>query len=553
MVATKQGKDPDEVCVTMGWWNSFRKRHPKLTLRSASRLAYCRAVAQDPEVFRNYFDLLEETLSQNGLLNEPAQIFNCDESGFPLDHKPGKVISAKGSKSLNLTTSGDKAQITVLACACASGYVLPPLIIFDRKRLKPEHTKGEIPGTIYGLSHNGWIDSEIFEEWFEKHFLTHVPPTRPLLLLLDGHSSHYQPSLVRKAAESGIIVFCLPPHTSHLSQPLDRTCFSPLKSAWHQECQLFMAMNPGKVINRYNFTEIFARAWTRAMSPSNVVAGFRCTGICPLDRSAIKIPGCESSGDEENESLTEKTGLKYIPLLSPAPKPKGRMSSLSCSSASFTEEERLRFEIRWEEGYDLEDDLHYNNWVRIHHPDNHTPPKDVDLDHCSPFLACNFSDCSSDEVPTIPSRSRSPSGNTIEKASPPSAISSLLVVPKAPAKLKKTSGGARVLTSKENLELLAEKEQKKQELQEEKKRRKEERERKAREREEKKREKEKLRQEKAMKRAVLQRNKPKRSKKGSHGVAKQATKPRITAQSQSEDKMDTSEPGESFFRKVNSQ
>jgi len=101
-------------------------------------------------------------LSQNGLLNEPAQIFNCDESGFPLDHKPGKVISAKGSKSINLTTSGDKAQITVLACACASGYVLPPLIIFDRKRLKPEHTKGEIPGTIYGLSHNGWIDSKIF-------------------------------------------------------------------------------------------------------------------------------------------------------------------------------------------------------------------------------------------------------------------------------------------------------------------------------------------------------------------------------------------------------
>ena len=100
---------------------------------------------------------------------------------------------------------------------------------------------------------------------------------------------------------------------------------------------------------------------------------------------------------------------------------------------------------------------------------------------------------------------------------------------------------------------MAEKEQKKQELQEEKKRRKEERERKAREREEKKREKEKLRQEKAMKRALLQRNKPKRSKKGSRGVAKQATKPRITAQSHSEDKTDTSEPGESFVRKVKSQ
>jgi len=44
-------------------------------------------------------------------------------------------------------------------------------MVFDGKRLKPEFTEGLIPGTIYGLSDNGWIDSEIFEQWFEKHFL----------------------------------------------------------------------------------------------------------------------------------------------------------------------------------------------------------------------------------------------------------------------------------------------------------------------------------------------------------------------------------------------
>ena len=56
---------------------------------------------------------------KNDLIDKPAQIFNCDESGFPLDHKPRKVIGLKGQKSLNLTTSGEKAQITVLACANA--------------------------------------------------------------------------------------------------------------------------------------------------------------------------------------------------------------------------------------------------------------------------------------------------------------------------------------------------------------------------------------------------------------------------------------------------
>ena len=62
--------------------------------------------------------------------------------------------------------------------------------------------------------------------------------------------------------------------------------------------------------------------------------------------------------------------------------------------------------------------------------------------------------------------------------------------------------------------------------------------------------------EKATKRALPQRKKPTRSKKAhtcSRGVSKQATKPRITAQSHSEDKTDTSEPGESFVRKAKSQ
>ena len=175
-IAKKQGKDTKDVSVTIDWWNSFRKRHPQLTVRTASHLSYVRAIAHDPEVFQKYFDLLEETLVKNKLMHEPERIFNCDESGFPLEHKPGKLIGVRGQKDLHTTTVGEKAQLTVLACVSASGYALPPLTIFDRKRLKPELTAGEISGSIYGLSDN---DSEIFEEWFEKHFLAHVPPVRP--------------------------------------------------------------------------------------------------------------------------------------------------------------------------------------------------------------------------------------------------------------------------------------------------------------------------------------------------------------------------------------
>ena len=114
--------------------------------------------------------------------------------------------------------------------------------------MKQDLTIGEVPGTMYGMSVSGWIDSELFDGWFQGHFLAYAPASRPLLLLLDGHSSHFNPTTIRRAAEEKIIIFCLPPRTTHKTQPLDKGCFSPLKSYWKEECQIYLRNNPGKII-----------------------------------------------------------------------------------------------------------------------------------------------------------------------------------------------------------------------------------------------------------------------------------------------------------------
>ena len=54
-------------------------------------------------------------------------------------------------------------------------------------------------GPRYGLSAKGWVDTELFKEWLVKHFITHAAGGRPLMLVLDGHSSHYQPELIKYA------------------------------------------------------------------------------------------------------------------------------------------------------------------------------------------------------------------------------------------------------------------------------------------------------------------------------------------------------------------
>ena len=120
-------------------------------------MAYACAVCSWPEIFYHYYDLLEQTL-EHDLADKPNHVFNLDESGMSLDPCPPKIIAVKGIKHPTSITTGDKTQITTFACCSAAGYVIPRLVVFDRKTLKPEMTTGEVPGTMYGLSSNGWMD-----------------------------------------------------------------------------------------------------------------------------------------------------------------------------------------------------------------------------------------------------------------------------------------------------------------------------------------------------------------------------------------------------------
>ena len=112
---------------------------------------------------------------------------------------------------------------------------------------------------------------------------------RPLLLLLDGHSSHFEPQTIEYAREHGVVIFCLPPYTTHECQPLDTSFFRSLKSHWQDSCHKFYQANPSKVITKLNFCSVFKPAWLNAATPANLVNGFKKCGIYPFDPTAITV------------------------------------------------------------------------------------------------------------------------------------------------------------------------------------------------------------------------------------------------------------------------
>ena len=74
-------------------------------------------------------------MTKHELKNKPSQIYNCDESGMPLQHKVPKVLSVKGAKKVRQVSSGNKTQITILGCTSATGQVVPPMVVFTESIL----------------------------------------------------------------------------------------------------------------------------------------------------------------------------------------------------------------------------------------------------------------------------------------------------------------------------------------------------------------------------------------------------------------------------------
>ena len=121
-----------------------------------------------------------------------------------------------------------------------AGFMVPPMIIYPRKTCVPDKLKeGAFPNTLFKNSESGWINSELFVEWF-TFFLKSIPPVRPVLLVQDGHSSHVCIELIEMARANDVCLLCLPAHTSHILQPLDVGVFKSFKSNFNKACGNYM-------------------------------------------------------------------------------------------------------------------------------------------------------------------------------------------------------------------------------------------------------------------------------------------------------------------------
>lgn len=94
----------------------------------------------------------------------------------------------------------------------------------------------------------------------------------------------------------------------------------------------------------FNFPGLHSKAWSCAMTPSNITNGFRKCGVYPFDPEAVK-PSATSTGVSEHTSDEETEGKGGNEDDGGQKQPQ---------TVEFTAEEAL-FNHRFEEGFDIFD------------------------------------------------------------------------------------------------------------------------------------------------------------------------------------------------------
>lgn len=302
------------------WYKSFINRHPEISLRSAEAIEKSRAKVTKQYILSWFRDLVNflENINASDVLLDPSRIFNADESGFSLHPKSGKVLGPRGYKNLyEIKKGSEKENITVLVTFSADGKMCPPCIVYPY--VKPPRALAESmpPDWILGKSDSGWMKSDIFYEYVANGLHEYILSNnikKPIIFFVDGHRSHMSVELSEFCDNNGIILYALPPNSTHIIQPADVSVFKPLKESWRQTVRKWQNENEEKTLTKVVFAPVFKRALENTNFSDHIKRGFKRCGLFPFDPEALDYSKCVRDQLEEVQANAQPVNMVEEPL-----------------------------------------------------------------------------------------------------------------------------------------------------------------------------------------------------------------------------------------------
>lgn len=239
---------------------------------------------------------------------EPQDQYNMDEKGFMKGiGDDAKVLVPVTEEEGFSIQPGNKEWVSVIECIGTNGYSLPAFVIFQGQRIQESRINIQVDKqAVLRVSDNGWADRDIALDWLKHFNLYTKPQTRGKyrLLILDGHTSHVSLPFIEYCEQQHIIPLYLPPHSTHILQPLYVGIFSPVAEAYKTRIQQHSVFGAETTTNE-QFLMFFQLARQEVISLRNIASAWRAAGLKPFNPPLIlqkyrpKTPPCVSLTNED--------------------------------------------------------------------------------------------------------------------------------------------------------------------------------------------------------------------------------------------------------------
>jgi len=266
------------------WVGRFLTRHPELQCLIAEQIEATRITDTSRPVLEKWFAAVKSIIDEFNI--DPKNIHNMDETGCSIGSIKATRVIIDRTKNIRYSAyPGRQEWVSVIECISMDGTSLPPLIIFKGKTLSSRWIPSNTPRNwFFSCNTEGWTSNEHMKKWLVEDF---EPNTRDKangqmrLLIFDGHGSHTTSDVIRHCILNKIKLALLPPHSSHLTQPLDIGVFSSLKA--HLTPQLDRYIRTGiPRIQKVEWTDAFIKARKQAFTVQNILSGWSGTGLFPF-------------------------------------------------------------------------------------------------------------------------------------------------------------------------------------------------------------------------------------------------------------------------------
>lgn len=202
-------------------------------------------------------------------------------------------------------SAGEKHVACVIA-ASAAGRLAPPFLVVAGKNamsgwVEPiGHDLSSCDPAVRMLSERDWLDGDAaictspkgsmemslihpVIDYVQKFFRKFVPPTEPLLALLDGHTSRSGLRWLMKAEKNLIEVAKIPSDASHFLQPCDDTINESFQRSVGKIRDSLVAACRGIGAGTPQFKLARASCALRSMTANDIIKSFQSTGMWPMN------------------------------------------------------------------------------------------------------------------------------------------------------------------------------------------------------------------------------------------------------------------------------